>query len=40
MTKMGNTANIVKNRRRAGENFNNITRAAPCKEEKLTEWRI
>lgn len=46
MTKMGNMANIVKaasngeNCRRADENFNNITRAAPCKEEKLTEWRI
>ena len=31
---------MAKNHRRAGENFNNITRAAPCKEEMLTEWRI
>lgn len=34
---MANMANLAKNRQRAGENFNEITRGAPCKEEKLTK---
>ena len=33
MAKMANLAN----RKRAGENFNEIKRGAPCKEEKLTK---
>ena len=51
MTKMANKTKIVKpasngengesgeNRQRAGENFNEITRGAPCKDEKLTKMR-
>ena len=34
---MAKMENLAKNRQRAGENFNEITRGAPCKEEKLTK---
>ena len=34
---MAKMANLAKNLQRAGENFNEITRGAPCREEKLTK---